>query len=141
MPSNGSEEIGEAENEKVYLKLRTVSGIHKEEKNWILGISIEHTNTFREHTQKKVTFCPKSQWAFSSSTSGFVGRRQTVSKPDLTPSHLPPTPPKFAPSPLYRWGRSIKIKLLRTLIANSLAGSAEAAAATFKVETIEFAEF
>ena len=35
MPSNGSEEIGEAENEKVYLKLRTVSGIHKEEKNWI----------------------------------------------------------------------------------------------------------
>ena len=47
MPSNGSEEIGEAENEKVYLKLRTVSGIHKEEKNWILGLSTEHTNTFR----------------------------------------------------------------------------------------------
>ena len=51
-----------------------------------------------------------------------------------------PLPSKFA-TPLCSWGRSIKIKLLRTLIANSLAGSAEAAAATFKVETIEFAEF
>ena len=41
LPGNGSGEIGEAENEKVYLKLRTVSRIHKGRK-WIQGLSIEH---------------------------------------------------------------------------------------------------
>ena len=34
-----------------------------------------------------------------------------------------PLPSKFA-TPLCSWGRSIKIKLLQTLIANSLAGEA-----------------